>query len=86
MRSLFVGMIMLSASMAVVDTAQAQIQRPPGYGSVRAPIGHRQRIQDDLHRPRIISRRSTRTISSSICRQARTRLLEPARSNLTKTP
>jgi hypothetical protein len=48
MRSLFVGMIMLSASMAVVDTAQAQIQRPPGYGSVRAPIGHRQRTQDDL--------------------------------------
>jgi hypothetical protein len=26
MRSLFAGMIMLSASMAVVDTAQAQIQ------------------------------------------------------------
>jgi hypothetical protein len=41
MRSLFVGMIMLSASMAVVDTAQAQIQRPPGYGSMQAPIGHR---------------------------------------------
>jgi hypothetical protein len=48
MRSLFVGMIMLSASIALVDTAQAQIQRPPGYGSVRAPIGHRQRTQDDL--------------------------------------
>jgi hypothetical protein len=47
MRSLLVGMIMLSASMAVVDTAQAQ-----------ASIGHRswpihngfnhQPIQDDL--------------------------------------
>jgi hypothetical protein len=49
MRSLFVGMIMLSASMAVVDTAHAQIQlqRPPGYGSMQAPIGHRQRTQDD---------------------------------------
>ena len=48
MRSLFVGMIMLSVSMAVVDAAQAQIQRPPGYGSVPAPIGHRQPTQDDL--------------------------------------
>jgi hypothetical protein len=33
MRSLFVAMIILSASMAVVDTAQAQMQKPPGYGS-----------------------------------------------------
>jgi hypothetical protein len=47
MRSLFVGMIMLSASMAVVDTAQAQIQsqRPPGYGSMQAASGHRQPAQ-----------------------------------------
>jgi hypothetical protein len=50
MRSLFVGMIMLSASMAVVDTAHAQIQlqRPPGYGSMQAPIGHRQPTQEVL--------------------------------------
>jgi hypothetical protein len=49
MRSLFAGMIMLSASMAIVDTAQAQIQsqRPPGYGSMQAPIGHRQPTQYD---------------------------------------
>jgi hypothetical protein len=52
MRSLFAGTIMLSASMAVVDTAQAQIhpQRPPGYGSMQAPIGHRQPTQDDLQK------------------------------------
>ena len=50
MRSIFAGMIVLSASMAVVDTAQAQIhpERPPGYGSMQAPIGQRQPTQDDL--------------------------------------
>jgi hypothetical protein len=50
MRSLFAGMIMLSASIAVVDTAQAQIhpERPPGYGSMQAPIGHQQPTQDEL--------------------------------------
>jgi hypothetical protein len=34
MRSIFAGMIMLSASMAIVDAAQAQKhpQRLPGYG------------------------------------------------------
>ena len=50
MRSLFGGMIMLSASIAVVDIAQAQIQsqRPPGCGSMQSPIGHRQPTQDDL--------------------------------------
>jgi hypothetical protein len=50
MRSLFAGMIMLSASMAVVDAAQAQIrpERPPGYGSMQAPIGHQQPTQDEL--------------------------------------
>jgi hypothetical protein len=45
MRSLFVAVTIVSASMAVVDTAQAQMQKPPGYG---APIGHRQPTQDDL--------------------------------------
>jgi hypothetical protein len=50
MRSIFAGMIMLSASMAVVDTARAQInpERPPGYGSMQPQIGHRQPTQDDL--------------------------------------
>ena len=48
MRSLFVAMSMLSASMAVVNTAQAQMQKPPGYGSMQAPIGHRQPTQYDL--------------------------------------
>jgi hypothetical protein len=49
MRSIFAGMIMLSASMAVVDTARAQIhpERPPGYGSMHAPIGQRQPTHDD---------------------------------------
>ena len=50
MRSLFAGMMMLSASMAVVDIAQAQIQpqRPGDYGPIQAPIGHRQPSQYDL--------------------------------------
>jgi hypothetical protein len=50
MRSLFAGMIMLSASIAVVDTAQAQIhrERPPGHGSMQAPIGHLQPTPDEL--------------------------------------
>jgi hypothetical protein len=50
MRSIFAGMIMLSASMAIADTAQPQIhpERPPGYGSMQAQIGHRQPTQYDL--------------------------------------
>jgi hypothetical protein len=50
MRSIFIGIIILSASMAGVHTAQAQeqSQRPPGYGHVQARIGHRQPTQDDL--------------------------------------
>jgi hypothetical protein len=50
MRSILAGMIMLSASMAVVDTARAQIrpERPPGYRSMQAPIGHQQPTQDEL--------------------------------------
>jgi hypothetical protein len=50
MRSLFAGILMLSAAMAVVDAAQAQTQleRPPGYGAMQARIGHRQPTQDDL--------------------------------------
>ena len=50
MRAIFAGMIVLSASMAGVDTAQAQIhpERSPGYGSMQAPIGHRQPTQNEL--------------------------------------
>jgi hypothetical protein len=50
MRSIFAGMIMLSASMPVVDTVQAQIrpERPPGYGSMQALIGHPQPTQVEL--------------------------------------
>ena len=52
MRSLFAGMIMLSASMAVVDLAQAQSQppRPPVamQAPMQAPIGHRQPTQYGL--------------------------------------
>jgi hypothetical protein len=35
-----------------LDTAQAQIhpQRPPDYGSMQAPIGHRRPTQDDLEK------------------------------------
>ena len=50
MRSIFAGVIMLSASMAIVDTAQAQIrlERRSGYASMQAPIGHQQPTQDEL--------------------------------------
>jgi hypothetical protein len=50
MRSIFVGIILLSASMAAVDAAQAQKhpQRLPGYGYRQASIGHRQPTQGDL--------------------------------------
>jgi hypothetical protein len=36
--------------MAVVDTVRAQIrpERPPGYRSMQAPIGHQQPTQDEL--------------------------------------
>ena len=48
MRSLFAGMIMLSASMAVVDLAQAQSQPPRPPVARQAPIGHRQPTQYGL--------------------------------------
>ena len=50
MRSIFAGMIMLAASMPFVHSAEAQQRtgRPPGYGSMQAPIGHRQPTQDEL--------------------------------------
>jgi hypothetical protein len=45
MRSIFAGIIMLSASMAVVHAAQAQKH---GYGNMRASIGHRHPTKDEL--------------------------------------
>jgi hypothetical protein len=50
MRSIFVGIIVLSASMAVVDTAQAQthLQRPSYYGYVHTPVDPQQPANDDL--------------------------------------
>jgi hypothetical protein len=50
MRTIFVAIIMLSASTAVVHAAQAQrhAQIQPGYGYMQAPVGHRQPTQDDV--------------------------------------
>jgi hypothetical protein len=49
MRSIFAGIIMLSASMAVVHTAQAQKH---GCGHMQASIGHLQPTQDDVQQSR----------------------------------
>jgi hypothetical protein len=50
MRSIFVAIIMLSASTDIGHTAEghkhAQIQ--PGYGYMQAPVGHWQPTQDDV--------------------------------------
>jgi hypothetical protein len=50
MRSILVGIIVLSASMAVVDTAQAQtpLQRPSNCGYVHTPVDPQQPANDDL--------------------------------------
>jgi hypothetical protein len=50
MRSLFVGMIVLSASAAVVDTTQARthLQRLPSYGSTQTHIGRQRPAQYNL--------------------------------------
>ena len=50
MRSIFAGIIMLSASMAIVDAAQAQKhpERSRGHGYRQALIAHRQPTRDDL--------------------------------------
>jgi hypothetical protein len=59
MRSLFVGLIALSASMTIAGAAQAQtdLQRLPSYSSMPAQIGHRppagynlQTTQDDVEK------------------------------------
>jgi hypothetical protein len=50
MRPIFLGIILLSASITAVDAAQAQkrSQRLPGYGYRQALISHRQPTGDDL--------------------------------------
>jgi hypothetical protein len=50
MRAILAGIIMLSASTAVVHAAQVQrhAQIQPGYGYMQAPVGHRQPTQDDV--------------------------------------
>lgn len=50
MRTIFVGIIMLAASTAVVHAAQAQrhAQIQPGYGYVQAQVGHQRPTQDDV--------------------------------------
>ena len=50
MRTIFVGIIMLAASTAVVHAAQAQrpTQIQPGYGYVQAQVGHQRPTQDDV--------------------------------------
>jgi len=50
MRSIYAAIIMLSASTAVVHTAEAQTQPriQPDYGYMQAPLGHRQPTEDDV--------------------------------------
>ena len=50
MRSIFAAIIIVSASTAVVHTAEAQklARSQPAYGHMQAPVGHRQPTQDDI--------------------------------------
>jgi hypothetical protein len=50
MRSIFVGVIALAASMAAAHPAQAQerAQRPPMHGELQARTGHREPKNYDL--------------------------------------
>ena len=50
MRLIFAGIIIVSASTAVVHTAEAQKLTPnqPAYGYMQAPVGHQQPTQDDV--------------------------------------
>jgi hypothetical protein len=45
MRSIFVGIVMLSASIGVVDSAEAQNR---SQTEPRAPVGHRQPTQNEV--------------------------------------
>jgi hypothetical protein len=50
MRSIFVGIIILSASTAAAHTAEAQkhARIQPAYGYIQAQVDHRQPTQDDV--------------------------------------
>ena len=50
MRSIFAAIIIVSASTAVVHTAEARklARSQPAYGHMQAPVGHRQPTQDDV--------------------------------------
>ena len=50
MRSIFAAIIIVSASTAVVHTAEAKklARSQPAYGYMQAPVGHRQPTQDDV--------------------------------------
>ena len=50
MRSIFVGIVVLSASMAIAQPALAprHSQRPPTYGYVQPPMDPQQSANDDL--------------------------------------
>jgi hypothetical protein len=50
MRSIFAAIIIVSASTAVVHSAEAQklARSQPAYGYTQAPVGHRQPTQDDI--------------------------------------
>jgi hypothetical protein len=50
MRSIFVGIIIVSASTAVVHAGEARKHagKQPAYGYTQAPVGHRQPTQDDV--------------------------------------
>ena len=50
MRSIFAAIIIVSASTAVVHSAEAQklARSQPAYGYMQAPVGHRQPTQDDV--------------------------------------
>jgi TolA-binding protein len=52
MRSIFAGMIVLSAAIGVVHTTDAQeySQRQPSYESMQAPIDLRQQTADDVEK------------------------------------
>ena len=50
MRSIFASIIIVSASTAVVHTAEARnlARSQPAYGYMQAPVGHRQPTQDGV--------------------------------------
>ena len=50
MRSIFAAIIIVSASTAVVHTAEARklARSQPAYRYMQAPVGHRQPTQDDV--------------------------------------